>query len=44
MALSGILRGQEAALVARYRRWFEGITCAYAEDWVRLDAHNRHAI
>ena len=41
IALSGILHGQEAALVERYGRWFEGLAIAREGDWVRIDGVRR---
>ena len=41
MALSGILVGQETALVARYQPWFNTIACVYTDAWVRLDLRDR---
>jgi len=37
IALSGILDGQQAALVERYASWFEPLTIAHEGDWVRID-------
>ncbi|GAP65519.1 (LSU ribosomal protein L11P)-lysineN-methyltransferase [Mizugakiibacter sediminis] len=36
IALSGILRGQEDELLARYAEWFEDLEVAAREDWVRI--------
>ncbi len=41
IALSGILVGQEDALLARYARWFDGLQIAREDDWVRLDGRRR---
>ena len=41
IALSGILVGQEEALLARYARWFEGLQVAREGDWVRIDGRRR---
>ena len=41
LALSGILRGQETALVARYAAWFDAIEVATREDWVRISGRRR---
>ena len=37
IALSGILKGQEAALLERYGQWFAALAVAQAGDWVRID-------
>src|SRR5690606_7451022 len=37
IALSGILAGQEAALLARYGEWFDDLQVAHEGDWVRID-------
>lgn len=41
IALSGILAGQEADLIARYSAWFEPLTVHRREDWVRIDGIKR---
>ena len=41
IALSGILVGQEDALLARYRPWFEHLQVARESDWVRIDGRRR---
>lgn len=41
IALSGILDGQEDALLRRYRPWFEDLTVAREGDWVRIDGVRR---
>ena len=41
MALSGILAGQETALIDRFQPWFNTIACVYADGWVRLDLRDR---
>ncbi|HJT99273.1 MAG TPA: 50S ribosomal protein L11 methyltransferase [Rhodanobacteraceae bacterium] len=41
IALSGILRGQETALVARYAEWFDAIAVEAREDWMRIGARRR---
>jgi ribosomal protein L11 methyltransferase len=41
IALSGILRGQEAALLERYGPWFDDLRVAVREDWVRIDGRRR---
>jgi ribosomal protein L11 methyltransferase len=40
-AISGILRGQETALVARYAEWFDAIAVETREDWVRVSGRRR---
>lgn len=37
IALSGILTGQEQALLARYAPWFDALSVTQCEDWVRID-------
>ena len=41
IALSGILKGQDAALVQRYSVWFDELTVAQREDWVRISGRRR---
>lgn len=41
IALSGILVGQEAALLARYTTWFDTLQLAIDGDWVRIDGVRR---
>ena len=41
IALSGILAGQEDALLARYGRWFDDLQVAREGDWLRIDGHRR---
>lgn len=41
IALSGILVGQEDALLARYAAWFEGLAVTRQDDWVRIDGIRR---
>ncbi len=36
LALSGILKGQEDELLARYAEWFDDLAVATREDWVRI--------
>ena len=36
LALSGILKGQEDELLARYAEWFDDLAVATREDWVRV--------
>jgi len=37
IALSGILAGQEDALLDRYGEWFEALAVAQEGDWIRID-------
>src|SRR5690606_21069744 len=41
LALSGILDGQQAPLLARYGHWFDGLQVAVEGDWVRIDGIRR---
>lgn len=41
LAMSGILAGQEDALLARYAEWFDELRVAREEDWVRIDGRRR---
>jgi ribosomal protein L11 methyltransferase len=41
LALSGILRGQETALVKRYAEWFDALRVDAREDWVRIQGRRR---
>jgi len=41
LALSGILAGQEDALVERYAAWFDALQVARDGDWVRIDGRRR---
>jgi ribosomal protein L11 methyltransferase len=41
IALSGILQGQEFALLERYGEWFDELQVATLEDWVRIDGRRR---
>lgn len=41
IALSGILAGQEDALLARYAPWFDALSVAHQEDWLRIDGIRR---
>ncbi|MBA8883742.1 50S ribosomal protein L11 methyltransferase [Dokdonella fugitiva] len=40
-ALSGILVGQADELLARYAEWFDDLTVATREDWVRISGRRR---
>ena len=41
IALSGILHGQEPALLARYAAWFEALEVARQDDWVRITGRRK---
>jgi len=41
IALSGILAGQEDALLLRYAPWFDALQVARQDDWVRIDGIRR---
>ncbi len=41
IALSGILAGQEPALLARYGAWFDQLQVAQEGDWIRIDGVRR---
>lgn len=41
IALSGILDGQQAALLERYAPWFDGLRCTVKDGWVRIDGRRR---
>lgn len=41
IALSGILRGQEADLLQRYAAWFDNLTATGEDDWMRIDGVRR---
>jgi ribosomal protein L11 methyltransferase len=41
IALSGILAGQEDALLLRYAPWFDALRVARQDDWVRIDGIRR---
>ena len=41
LALSGILAGQEGALLARYAEWFDALEVTRREDWIRIDGVRR---
>ncbi len=42
IALSGILKGQEDALLQRYGAWFADLSVAQEGDWVRIDGLRKH--
>ena len=41
IALSGILKGQEDELLARYAPWFDELSAAREGDWMRIDGVRR---
>lgn len=41
IALSGILKGQDEALVQRYSAWFDELVVTQREDWVRISGRRR---
>jgi ribosomal protein L11 methyltransferase len=41
IALSGILKGQDEALVERYSAWFDELVVTQREDWVRITGRRR---
>lgn len=41
IALSGILKGQDDALVQRYSMWFDDLVVTQREDWVRISGRRR---
>ena len=41
LALSGILDGQQDALLQRYAAWFDALAVAHEGDWVRIDGIRR---
>jgi len=41
IALSGILKGQEDELLARYAAWFDGLAATQDGDWMRIDGIRR---
>lgn len=41
IALSGILAGQQDALLRRYGEWFDGLQVTTEGDWVRIDGVRR---
>lgn len=41
IALSGILDGQQAPLLARYGAWFDELQVSIEGDWVRIDGRRR---
>ncbi|WCE04954.1 50S ribosomal protein L11 methyltransferase [Pseudoxanthomonas sp. JBR18] len=43
IALSGILHGQEDALLTRYAAWFDDLRATRQDDWMRIDGVRRDA-
>ena len=43
IALSGILPGQETALLERYAPWFEQLEATRLDDWMRITGRRRHS-
>jgi ribosomal protein L11 methyltransferase len=43
IALSGILQGQEAALIDRYSPWFDALQATRLEDWMRITGRRKEA-
>jgi ribosomal protein L11 methyltransferase len=41
LALSGILRGQEDELLARYGEWFDALEVAQRDDWLRISGKRK---
>ncbi len=41
IALSGILAGQQDALLARYAPWFDALVATGQDDWIRIDGMRR---
>ena len=41
IALSGILHGQEAALLVRYAHWFDDLQAIRLDDWMRITGRRR---
>lgn len=41
-AISGILQGQQDELLQRYAEWFDELSVATREDWVRISGRRRH--
>lgn len=41
IALSGILHGQEEALLARYSHWFDDLQATRLDDWMRITGRRR---
>ncbi|MCB1561739.1 MAG: 50S ribosomal protein L11 methyltransferase [Xanthomonadales bacterium] len=44
IALSGILDGQQQALLERYATWFEDLDCTLKDGWVRIDGRRRQGV
>ncbi len=44
IAMSGILAGQEDALLLRYAPWFDDLQVARLEDWIRIDGRRKDTL
>ena len=43
IALSGILHGQEPALMEKYAAWFDALQAAQLDDWIRITGVRKYA-
>ncbi len=44
IAMSGILAGQEDALLVRYATWFDELRVTRQEDWIRIDGRRKDTL
>ena len=44
IAMSGVLAGQEDALLLRYAPWFDDLQVARQEDWIRIDGRRKDTL
>ncbi len=44
IAMSGILAGQEDALLIRYATWFDDLRVTRQEDWIRIDGRRKDTL
>ena len=44
IAMSGILAGQEDALLIRYATWFDELRVTRQEDWIRIDGRRKETL
>ncbi len=44
IAMSGILAGQEDALLVRFATWFDELQVARQEDWIRIDGRRKDTL
>ena len=44
IAMSGILAGQEDALLIRYATWFDELRVTRQEDWIRIDGRRKDTL